>query len=69
MNRDQIFGRLAQVKGRAKSLVGNAVGSARLQREGFTDRNSGVVRAAFGDAKRATQTRIRELMRRIRVQS
>ncbi len=69
MNRDQVLGRLMQVKGRAKALAGHAVGSRQLQREGRVDQHTGVVRAAFGNAKQATQTMIKELTRRIRVQS
>ena len=69
MNRDQVFGRIMQVKGRAKSFAGNAVGNFRLQREGRADQHTGVVQAAFGNAKQATQTMIKELMRRIQLQS
>ncbi len=69
MNKDQILGRVAQVKGRFRSLLGRVVRNRRLQREGRADEHTGVVQAAFGDAKRATQTRIKELMRRIGVPS
>jgi len=69
MNKDQILGRIAQVKGRLRSLTGRIVRNHRLQREGRADEHTGVVQAAFGDAKRATQARIKELLRRIQVQS
>ncbi len=69
MNKDQFSGRLKQVAGRVKALAGKTVGNSRLQREGRAAQHSGVVQAAFGDAKHATQTRIKTLMRRIRVQS
>lgn len=69
MNKDQFSGRLKQVKGRVEVLAGRIVGNSRLQREGRVDQHSGVVQAAFGDAKHATQTRIKTLMRRVGARS
>ena len=51
MNKDQIKGRIAQAKGKAKRAVGKAVGDKDLEREGKIQNVAGIVQAGYGDLK------------------
>lgn len=51
MNKDQIKGRVEQVKGSTKEAAGKVVGNTKLQNEGKIEKSTGKVRAAFGDLK------------------
>lgn len=51
MNKDQVNGRLEQVKGQVKETTGKVVGNDRLRAEGQIDKTAGKVQAGVGDAK------------------
>ena len=51
MNKDQLKGRGAQAKGKAKEEAGALSGNARLQGEGQAERMGGKAQAKVGDAK------------------
>ena len=51
MNKDQVEGRIDQVKGAIKEAAGNVVGNDKLKAEGHADKIVGKVQAKVGDAK------------------
>ena len=51
MNKDQVQGRAAQVKGDIKQAAGKMVGNRKLQGEGLVDQAKGKAQAVYGDAK------------------
>lgn len=51
MNKDQVHGRIAQVKGDLKKLAGRATGNRRLQGDGIIDHARGKAQAGYGDAR------------------
>jgi uncharacterized protein YjbJ (UPF0337 family) len=53
MNRDQIKGKLDNLKGRVKEALGAASGDKRTEAEGLGERVKGAVQKKFGDAKQA----------------
>jgi uncharacterized protein YjbJ (UPF0337 family) len=53
MNRDQIKGKIDNLKGRFKEALGAAGGDKRTEAEGFGERVKGAVQKKFGDAKEA----------------
>jgi uncharacterized protein YjbJ (UPF0337 family) len=52
MNRDEIEGRVDQVKGKAKQAVGDLTDDEQLHDEGVIDEASGEVQEGFGRARR-----------------
>ncbi len=51
MNKDQVEGRIDQVKGAIKETTGKVVGNDKLTAEGHADKVVGKVQADVGDAK------------------
>ena len=51
MNKNQVEGRLEEVKGAIKEATGKAFGSSKLKAEGQADKIAGKVQANVGDAK------------------
>ncbi|MDA3933699.1 MAG: CsbD family protein [Gammaproteobacteria bacterium] len=52
MNKNQISGRIDEVKGKSKQAVGKIVGNKKLEREGRIEKISGQVEKNIGDIKR-----------------
>ena len=50
MNKNQVEGRLEEVKGAIKEATGKVVGSNKLKAEGQADKIAGKVQANVGDA-------------------
>jgi len=57
MNKDQLQGRFAQVKGDLKKIAGRATGNRRLLGDGIIDHARGRAQAGYGD--------VRERLRRV----
>jgi len=53
MNKDRIAGSAKEIKGSIKETVGKAVGDAKLQSDGKTDKVAGKVQNAIGGLKDA----------------
>lgn len=53
MNKDEIKGKLDNLKGRVKEALGAASGDKRTQAEGFAERVKGAVQKKYGEAKEA----------------
>jgi uncharacterized protein YjbJ (UPF0337 family) len=51
MNKDQVKGRVEDVKGKIKEGTAEVTGNERLKAEGQLDQAAGKTRAAYGDAK------------------
>lgn len=51
MNKDQIKGRVGDLKGKVKETAGKAVGNDRLAAEGRVDQLAGKTQAKVGDGK------------------
>ena len=51
MNKDQVQGRIGQVKGDLKRVAGRVTGNRRLQGDGVIDHARGKAQAGYGDAK------------------
>ncbi len=52
MNKDQVNGRIKEVKGEAKIVTGNATGNEKLAEEGKADRAAGKIQTMYGDLKK-----------------
>ncbi len=53
MNKDQMMGKLDNLKGRVKEALGVASGDKRTEAEGFGERVKGAVQKTVGDIKHA----------------
>ena len=51
MNKDQIKGQIAAVKGKVKEVAGNIVGNKSLEAEGLAQKTVGKIQAGLGDIK------------------
>jgi uncharacterized protein YjbJ (UPF0337 family) len=51
MNKDQVRGRVEEVKGSIKEAAGKAVGDKALEAKGNIQKNLGKVQGKFGDVK------------------
>jgi uncharacterized protein YjbJ (UPF0337 family) len=51
MNKDQVKGRVEQVKGNIKEAAGKVVGNDKLKAEGQVDQAAGKTQATYGDLK------------------
>ena len=60
MNKDQLQGRVAQIKGDLKRIAGRATGNRRLQGDGVIDCARGKAQAGYGDV----QERVRKVVPR-----
>lgn len=61
MNKDQVKGRVEDVKGKIKETAGKAVGNDRLAAEGQVDQVAGKTQAKVGDAKESVKKTIDKL--------
>jgi len=59
MNRDQVKGRVDRVKGKAREMLGKAIGNERLEQQGVAQRTEGRLRATYGDVKADLHRNIR----------
>ena len=57
MNKDQVKGRVEQVKGSVKEATGKVVGNGKLEAEGKIDKVTGKTQATYGDVKDAVKKR------------
>jgi uncharacterized protein YjbJ (UPF0337 family) len=53
MNKDRIAGSAKEIKGSVKETIGKAVGDAKLESDGKTDKLAGKVQNAIGGIKDA----------------
>ncbi len=53
MEKEQVTGRVDELKGKTKQAIGNATDNPRLQNEGAVDELKGKMKEAFGDVKDA----------------
>lgn len=53
MNKDQMMGKLDNLKGRVKEALGATSGDKRTEAEGFAERVKGAVQKKVGDIKEA----------------
>ncbi len=51
INKDQVKGRVEEVKGASKEAAGKIVGDKTLEAKGIVEKNLGKARANFGDVK------------------
>src|SRR5215218_6591413 len=51
MEKEQVTGKVDELKGKAKQAIGNATGNPNLQDEGVFDEGKGRVKQAYGDVK------------------
>ena len=58
MNKDQVQGRVEEVKGTVKEVAGHAVGNKSLESEGATQKIVGKVQADVGDAVSEVKSKI-----------
>ena len=66
MNRDEIKGKVENVKGRAKEAAGVLTGNRRLESEGKDERNAGAAREGAGRVRRKVGEAVEDLGKRIR---
>ncbi|HZL18317.1 MAG TPA: CsbD family protein [Polyangia bacterium] len=58
MNKDQVKGKLENLKGRAKEAAGALSGNKHRQADGLIDRVQGAAREKVGDARNSAARRI-----------
>jgi len=51
INKDQVKGRIGEIQGKAKEVVGKAVGNKQLEVKGNVQKNVGALQAKVGDVK------------------
>ena len=51
MDKDRIIGSAKEIKGKVKQVAGKAVGNAKLERDGRTDKIEGRIQNAIGGFK------------------
>lgn len=66
MNKDELEGRMDQVKGRVKQGVGDLTDNERLHDEGVADEASGEVQEGFGRGRRKVGEAIEDIADRIK---
>lgn len=60
-NRDEVEGKVDQVKGRAKEEIGDITGDRDLQSEGRAENVGGNIQEGFGTAKREVGETIKDI--------
>ena len=65
-NKDEIAGKVSQIKGKVKQAVGNATDDPQLHDEGVADEAGGEVREGFGTVKRKVGEAVKDLGNRIK---
>lgn len=61
MNKDELDGRVDQVKGKVKQATGDVTGNERLHDEGVADEASGDVQEGFGRGRRKVGEAVEDL--------
>ena len=56
MNKDQVSGKVDQMKGKVKRGVGEAIGNQKLANEGVVDQVKGSAKEVWGNAKDAVKS-------------
>lgn len=51
MNKDQVKGRIEEVKGMLKEVAGSVVGNKSLEAKGLSQKVFGKIQAGYGDVK------------------
>ena len=51
MNKDQVKGRIEEMKGKVKQVMGRIVGNKTLEQKGKIGKTVGSVQASYGDLK------------------
>jgi uncharacterized protein YjbJ (UPF0337 family) len=51
VNKDQVQGRSQEAQGKAKQVIGNAVGNKKLEIKGTLQKHVGAAQASVGDAE------------------
>ena len=62
MNKNQVAGRLEEVKGAIKEATGKVIGSDKLKAEGQADKIAGKVQANLGDAKEKAKDAVKKFV-------
>jgi uncharacterized protein YjbJ (UPF0337 family) len=60
MNKDRVIGSAKEVKGKVKQAVGKAVGDAKLEEAGKSDKVEGKVQNAVGGVKDAVREAVKK---------
>jgi uncharacterized protein YjbJ (UPF0337 family) len=60
-NKDEIAGKVDQMKGKVKEVVGDATDDPELHDEGVADQASGELREGFGTVKRKVGEAVKDL--------
>lgn len=60
-NRDEVEGKVDQVKGRAKEEIGDITGDRDLQSEGRAENMGGDIQEGFGTAKRKVGDAVKDI--------
>jgi len=60
MNKDRIQGSVEQAKGKVKEVAGKAIGDAKLEAEGKTQKTAGKIQNAIGGFKDAVKEAVKE---------
>jgi uncharacterized protein YjbJ (UPF0337 family) len=63
MNKDQIKGKIEEIKGELKERIGGASKDRSTQAEGWIEEQKGKIRQGVGDAKEELEKRRREMER------
>jgi uncharacterized protein YjbJ (UPF0337 family) len=66
MNRNEIDGKVDQLKGNIKEKVGEATDNERLRDEGVADQAAGEVEEGFGKARRKVGDALHEVAHKIK---
>lgn len=66
MNKDELDGKVDQVKGKVKQGVGDVTGNERLHDEGVVDEASGDVQEGFGRGRRKVGEAIEDVGDRVK---
>ena len=66
MNKDELDGKVDQLKGKVKRAVGDATGNQRLHDEGVADEVAGNVEEGFGKARRKVGEVLHEVAHKVK---
>ena len=66
MNKDELNGKVDQLKGKIKEHVGNATDDDQLRGEGVADQAAGKVEEGFGKARRKVGDALHEVAHKIK---
>jgi uncharacterized protein YjbJ (UPF0337 family) len=66
MNKDELDGKMREVKGKVKQAAGDLTDDERLHQEGLNDEASGEAQEAFGKARRKVGEAIEDIGEKIK---